>query len=89
MLVCGPAPLYAALLLVRGRRPLEIWILCGCALVLAAEVACALASSVQLLPGLIGMQVILATWLRRIARRRWQRIDWVTHRPVTAPYRLT
>jgi hypothetical protein len=31
---------------------------------------------------LVGVQIILVPVLRYIARRRWQRIDWLIHRPV-------
>jgi len=34
------------------------------------------------LPLLVGVQVILVPVLRYFAQRRWQRIDWLIHKPV-------
>jgi len=86
----GAALLYVWLLQVRGT----VWggtltmITAGLLLLLqilfgsAAFVSGQADASQLLLPWLVGSEILLVPVLRHLAGRRWQRIDWLIHKPV-------
>jgi hypothetical protein len=85
-LASGSAFVYVSLLNVRGNRLADNLILAGNAAFLFADMLCA-ANESRLLFTLIGIQIILVPLLRDVARRRWNKIDWLLIRQPLAAAR--
>jgi hypothetical protein len=83
----GSAVIYACLLYVRGNRFVDILITVANTLLLML-VTCSAVANWHAFPPLIGFQIILVPLLRRVAQRRWNRIDWLLSRQPLAAARL-
>ncbi len=79
-LVSGPLFLYAQLQYVRGRR-LDLLLLAAAMGLWAVEFITVMGQGAPArIAALIGAQVLLVALLRELARRRWDRIDWLVHK---------
>lgn len=80
-LASGALFVYAQLQHVRGARLADSAILgAAIALYLAEAFSVMLGADSAVVSGLIAIQIILVLPLRALARRRWQRLDWLIHK---------
>jgi hypothetical protein len=92
----GAILIYVWLLHVRGGRVIDLLIVAAATVMVVAELVIGTArfvtgpatSALVFLPAVVAVQIILVPVLRYIARRRWQRIDWLVHKPLQPLSRL-
>jgi len=80
-LASGALFLYAQLQYVRGRRLMDLLLLAMAMVLWAVEFVTVMGQGAPArIAALIGAQVLLVALLRELARRRWNRIDWLVHK---------